>query len=56
MTIFRLNIADATADDESLQPADLGELYQNQESDPQVADMMRSEWLNSDELPDLPFP
>ena len=56
---FRLIIADCSShedDGDEMRPANLGELYQNQESDPQVQRMMIDEWAmySSDELPDLP--
>ena len=47
-----MNIA-GSSDEDSFVPADHGELYQNQEGDPEVQEIMRKWWKDSDELPDL---
>ena len=52
-----MTIADSSQceDQEDLAPANLGPLYQNQEEDPEVANLMTFCWdLPEDELPDLP--
>ena len=53
---FRLNIPDdSTVEDTEMVPANLGDFYQNQESDPDLPDLFKDLSL-SDELPDLPSP
>ena len=53
---FRLTITDESDDENEMVPANLGPLYQNQESDPAVRSLMYDFSSSGDKLPDLPTP
>ena len=53
ITTFRMNIPDSS-DDDPIVAANHGLLYQNQEGDPEVQEMIRTWWEEDDTLSDLP--